>query len=201
MAILRVVAFVYCLVSLEHVSPVAATAALPTAALWIHEGNPLVRLYYSSASMITIDGTGIDCGAASDPPGVASCLNPAFLPALTKNLDYSVLGGCCSGTQLKLTLITGKTWRPTPGPLYLEKIRSGDAYTLDPPALVAQITNDPVVTGTTHALPFGNQLLLDISHTGLDAATLARFNPHLDAMFRSFERGLINRCFAENCPP
>lgn len=110
----------------SDIPPAAATAALPSTSQWIHEST---REYYTTAAQIVIDGTGIDCGPVAGGT-MASCLDAAFLPALTLNMDYMVDTSGTSATKITLTLIQGKKWRATPGPLYLQKIRNGDAYTL-----------------------------------------------------------------------
>ena len=156
-----------------HISEIAtATAALPTASQWIIE-TPETKYYYQTATEIEIDGSGIDCGPAPGQ-GLDTCLDVQFSPVLTKNVDYMVTSGCCSASKLKLTLITGKKWRTSPGPLYLVKIRTGDAFTFDPPVLVANIVADPVVTAVTTAGPRGAKLFLDIANTGISTVTLNR---------------------------
>ena len=68
------------------ITPAAATAALPSTSQWIHEST---REYYATAAQIVIEGTGIDCGPVAGGT-MASCLDAAFLPALTLNMDYMV---------------------------------------------------------------------------------------------------------------
>ena len=150
--------------SIHNNSPYLSFAyrSLPSAVTWIDESNTKLFL---SAQELVITGTNINCGI---PPGgtVSTCLDLVFSPPLLKDVDYTQWSDCCSLTELRLTIISGRQWGLGPGPLYLKRIRSG--YEFDPPVLVANIVPDPVVLGVTTVGPLEDSMKLHIALPGQD---------------------------------